>query len=170
MSKAMWNDIKDYEGSYQVSNHGRVKSLKRMRADGKQGLPGMIMKALPNGNGYRGVALFSNCKAKPHLIHRLVAQSFIPNPHNKKTVNHKNGRRHDNHIDNLEWMTHSENMKHACLVPWNKGIRTMHSKVCPKCKIKFECHRKRNVFCSAPCAARANLVKASKVRWLNLAD
>ncbi|RDU21928.1 NUMOD4 domain-containing protein [Anaerosacchariphilus polymeriproducens] len=112
----IWKDIEGYKGSYQVSNIGRIKSLKRviMRSDGKeQTIKERILKPLVHTNGYLLVALYDNGKQKNMLIHRLVALTFIDNQENKQEVNHKDGNKTNNHINNLEWNTSSENKQHA---------------------------------------------------------
>ena len=101
----IWRDIKGYDGVYQVSNWGRVKSLKF----GKE----LFLKPVNNGWGYHRVSLCKNKKGKNITVHRLVAEAFIKNPQNKRTVNHKNGIKADNRLSNLEWNTMSENNKHA---------------------------------------------------------
>lgn len=98
-----WKDISGYEGLYQISNVGRVRSL----------ITGKILKELNSTAGYLQVVLYKNRISKRMLIHRLVAESFIHTPEKKRTVNHKNGDKHDNSVNNLEWATHKENMRHA---------------------------------------------------------
>jgi len=102
-----WKDIKGYEGLYQVSDHGRVKSFKRL------GTPERIRKPFPDRYGYLKLNLFKNYKASCRKPHRLVAETFIPNPENKETVNHIDGNKENNHVSNLEWSTMDENMQHA---------------------------------------------------------
>ena len=87
--------------NYSVSNYGRVRNDKRNTFLSPRDL-----------KGYKRVSLWYNGKANDHRIHRLVAQSFIPNPENKLEVNHKNGIRNDNRECNLEWTTGEENAKH----------------------------------------------------------
>ena len=114
-TEEVWKDIKGYENLYQVSNLGRVKSLGR-RVVGKNGygyyFHERIKKASLMNHGYMIVDLCKNGENKKKYIHRLIAEYFIPNPENKPQINHKNGIRHDNRIENLEWCTPYENNKH----------------------------------------------------------
>jgi hypothetical protein len=113
----IWKDINGYEGLYQVSNLGNVKSLDRVIWNGHAHHlhKGRVMK--PKGNRYKDVILCKEGKGKKHYVHRLVALEFIPNTLNKAEVNHKNGIKEDNRLDNLEWSTSKENKKHA----WDNG-------------------------------------------------
>lgn len=110
-----WKNIKEYEGLYQVSNLGRVKSF----AVYKQG---KILRPIRTHKGYLTVVLSKDKKEKRKRIHRLVAEEFIPNPKHKEQVNHINGNKTDNRINNLEWVTCQENVKHA----WNTGLAAVN--------------------------------------------
>lgn len=121
----IWKDIPDYEGIYQVSNKGNVKSLSRVLifSDGRvYRFSEKILKISPVGEGkYPTIHLYRDGVRKTLSIHKIVAQVFIPNPENKKTVNHKNGNKFDNRVENLEWMTYQENNNHAICNGLNKG-------------------------------------------------
>ncbi len=111
MDKEIWKDIEGYEGLYQVSNFGRIKSLKRTSLMGRS-LKEKILKQSKNTKGYYQVGLYSK-KPKTIMVHILVAQTFIPKPNNKHEINHIDGCKTNNRVGNLEWCTHHENMKHA---------------------------------------------------------
>ena len=100
----IWKDIVGYEGLYQISNLGRVKSLNYNRT-GKENIlsPGL------SSNGYYHVSLCKNGEMKDFNVHRLVALSYIPNLDNKPCVDHINGNRLDNRVENLRWCTNKEN-------------------------------------------------------------
>lgn len=99
-----WRDIKGYEGLYQVSNLGRVKSLRYKRGKQEKVLDGWITK-----ERYRMVSFYKDNKRKDYLVHRLVAEAFIPNPDNKPFIDHIDTNRTNNKIDNLRWATQKEN-------------------------------------------------------------
>lgn len=109
----IWKDIVGYEGLYQVSNFGRVKSLDRYRI-GKRGsktfCKGRIMSLNKMRNGYSLVQLMKNKKSCAFLVHRLVALAFIPIQHGKSYVDHIDGERGNNLVSNLRWCTAKENL------------------------------------------------------------
>lgn len=107
-----WKDIKGYEGIYQVSNHGRVRSLNRTDSIGRI-ISGRILSYSLSGSGYRQLALSKNDKVRYFQIHRLVAEAFIPNPNNLPCVNHKNENKTDNRVENLEWCDKRYNLNYG---------------------------------------------------------
>ena len=106
-----WKDIKDYEGLYQVSSEGNVRSLDRTIdtvLGYKQFYKGKMLKKTADKNGYLFVALGANSKNKK--VHRLVAQAFIPNPENKPEIDHIDGNPKNNNFKNLQWANRKENI------------------------------------------------------------
>lgn len=103
--REIFKDIKGYEGIYQISNLGRVKSFTKNSEK--------FLKPNINRTGYATVRLYKDKIKYFTSIHRLIALAFIPNPENKRTVNHINGIKDDNRIENLEWNTYQENNIHA---------------------------------------------------------
>lgn len=133
MLNEIWMDIPHYDGLYQVSNLGRVKALPRERVNhvgGRWIQPEHIMATRLNNDGYECVSLtLPSGKRKTEKIHRLVAITFIPNPEGKEEVNHINCIRHDNRVENLEWMTRKENIDYTvkCGHKSNKLIRCIET-------------------------------------------
>lgn len=108
----IWKDIQGYNGIYQVSNIGRVRSLDRYdidKLDRKCFYKGQILKQYYDTGGYLKVNLYKNKKGKSYPVHKLVALAFIPNPENKPQIDHINTIRDDNRIENLRWVTPKEN-------------------------------------------------------------
>lgn len=131
----IWKDIKNYEGLYQVSNIGRVKSLdKKVNTKIKNNdyriVKGKILKLNKKRNGYLTVDLSKNGIVKTCTIHRLVANAFIDNPQNKEQINHINAKKYDNRVENLEWCTYQENVEHA------KINKLYYNKNCKKVRCK----------------------------------
>lgn len=117
--KEIWKDIEGYEGFYQVSNMGRIKSLERdivsfhrngriMQKSVRHKDETIMIGGLKN-TGYKEVILSKNGKKKYYLIHRLVAQEFLENPNNLSTVNHKDENKQNNCVENLEWLSQKDN-------------------------------------------------------------
>jgi len=111
----IWKDIAGYEGYYQVSNLGNVRSLDRKIDHGLyySTVKGKSMPIRLNKKGYPKVALTKGTVFKQPFIHRLVCIAFVPNPENKPQVNHIDGNKLNNHVSNLEWVTNLENTRHS---------------------------------------------------------
>lgn len=111
----VWKPIEGYEGIYEVSSLGRVRSLERTLIDNKgrrHPVPSRILKP-KNDRGYCKVFLCDLNKRKECFVHRLVAQAFLPNPNNYPVINHKDENPHNNHVDNIEWCTISYNTRYG---------------------------------------------------------
>lgn len=120
-----WADVKGYEGIYTVSDHGDVKSLSRSVPHSYSGtitISERILRPGPCGCGYLQVNLAKDGVNKAAKVHRLVAEAFIPNTDNKPQVNHKNGDKADNRVENLEWVSASGNIRHA----YDSGYHDQH--------------------------------------------
>lgn len=115
--REIWKDISGYEGIYQISNLGNVCSNSGLR------------KQRTAGKGYKSITLHKNGSRNYFFIHRLVAEHFISNPNHYEQVNHIDGNKENNCVNNLEWCNNSQNMKHA----YNNGL---HSK--PKTVLQFD--------------------------------
>jgi tRNA nucleotidyltransferase/poly(A) polymerase len=113
--KEIWKDIENFEGLYQVSNLGNIKSLSREVPNGKSTMftKQKVLSPRNHSAGYYQICLCNNGENSYKYIHRLVAKAFIPNPENKPTVNHKDGNKKNNYVGNLEWATYPENKIHA---------------------------------------------------------
>jgi hypothetical protein len=120
-----WKVIEGYEG-YLISDLGNVKSLERIvhsgRSYGKRIKKEAILKKGINVRGYEIVVLSKSEGKKSFSVHRLVLQAFVPNHENKKEVNHIDGNKTNNRVDNLEWCTSSENSFHACRTGLQKSV------------------------------------------------
>ena len=133
-AQEIWNDIEGQEGKYMISNQGRVKSLKRSWFTGFATITTQERLLTPRKStgGYSRVQFIINGKNKDFDIHRLVAKAFLKNTENKPYVNHKNGIKHDNRVENLEWSTPSENCRHALAT----NLNTHYGEGCRFSKLK----------------------------------
>lgn len=134
MMAERWKEIIVYGVAYYVSDLGNVQSQRTYTVDGHGNhkiVPGNIMKGSINAGGYAVVSLGNKKKRKTWLVHRLVCTLFLDNPKSKPFVNHKNGVKDDNRLENLEWCTHSENMRHASKLRKSLGIQRKTKAVDP---------------------------------------
>lgn len=121
----IWKDIEGFEGNYQASSFGNVKSLPRLKscARGTFMTKVKLLNPIKISKGYLAVVLYNKDGIKKMIkAHRLIAQVFIPNPDNKLQVNHINGIKSDNRVENLEWNTQSENINHAIRLGLKRDI------------------------------------------------
>ena len=157
----IWKSIKEYEGLYEISSFGKVRSCERRveyfnpryNKITSHKIKSKIKKPSIKENGYLQVILYKNNKGKNYYIHRLVAEAFIPNPLNKKTVNHKDFNVTNNNINNLEWCTYVEQEKHKSdngrlkprnirriIVTYNNGASIEFDNICKGAK-ELRIHR-----------------------------
>ena len=125
-----WRAVEGFEGIYEISNFGRLRSLDREAhffrydRDCSLHIKGQFLKTHKDEDGYERINLQTdNRKSKRFGVHRLVACAFISNPENKPTVNHIDGNKQNNHVSNLEWATHQEQSDHAA----STGLRTQNT-------------------------------------------
>ena len=116
MDNLIWKDIPEYDGLYMASTNGHIKALKKQWKTGKNLIREKgehLLKTIIKRNGYKYVCLCKNGNRKQISVHFLIALTYLQNPQNKKCVNHKNGIKTDNDVNNLEWATYLENNNHA---------------------------------------------------------
>ena len=107
-----WKDIKGFEGCYQISSLGRIKSLERQDSKGRLRKERILSQNKKDDKGYHTANLYKDGKNQYKRVHILVAEAFIPNPNNKPEVNHIDGNKSNNSVSNLEWNTTKENCEH----------------------------------------------------------
>ena len=112
----LWKDIPNTNGEYRISSNGKIVTTKT----------GRVHKVTIDERGYERVRLFKVNRKRMFKVHRLVAITFIPNPYNKEQVNHKDGNKRNNCVDNLEWVTNLENMRHSR----QNGLHDGHKRFC----------------------------------------
>ena len=155
--KKEWKEIKGYEGKYIVSNYGEVISLPRLKQNNskKQYVePKELSKHISSTNGYVYVLLCGKGKCKNVRLHKLVAEAFIPNPENKPQVNHKDGNKQNNKVDNLEWCTCKENIRHA----YNNGLASNKNKIkIQKCDLNGICIEEFNSISEASIKTKVSI-------------
>jgi hypothetical protein len=153
----IWKDINGYEGYYQISNQGNVRSIDRF--DGVHDRKGTIIKPSLKQNGYLQVGLRMHSKRKWIGVHRLVAIHFIENPNNKPQVNHIDGNKQNNTINNLEWVTAKENQNHATKLGLRKNIPKGENH-CYYGKFGADSHSAKQVIRRNPKTGETKLYKA----------
>jgi len=159
----VWKPIAGFEGLYEVSNLGQVKSLERLRITKGGGITKVcerILKQTLNKFGYCKVTLTKAGKHHFFVAHRLVAMAFIPNPEIKPEINHKDGNKQNNCVDNLEWCTPTENKRHAYATGLNGGEHIKTRKRVNQYDMNF------NLIATYPSIAEAERATKTKNIWM----
>lgn len=154
-----WKDVVGYEGFYQVSNKGRIRSVDRLvhsiKGERKTRLVrGEVKKPTIRPNGYLKVSLYKYGRSVTLEVQRVVASAFIPNPHNKEQVNHIDGVKTNNRVENLEWVTPRENTLHS--------VNVLHNGLKPVSQYDLNGNYIRS-FCSAAEAERTTGVRRCSI-------
>lgn len=172
----IWKEIEKWESQYLVSNQGRVKRKERavLRTGfGIQVYPEKVLRPVDNGSGYKYIMVSINKNLVRDSIHRLVASAFLQRPPGADTVNHKDGDKANNTVENLEWLTQKENNQHSFRSGFYKGYDRTGSKNpnyrhgedariskqmnCVLCGALFTTKTIRSKFCSKSCACNYNM-------------
>lgn len=173
----IWKSVVGYEGLYEVSDLGRVKSLERKcsMGSGIRTVPERILSNCLDTKGYLQVNLYISNIRTTWKVHRLVALSFIDNPESKETINHINGVKTDNMVENLEWSTQKENTIHAHKTGLANGVKgSNHYKTTLSEKdifdIKYTFSKKTGIEVAKMYGISAGSVSAIRVgkRWIDI--
>lgn len=165
----IWKDVPSYEGYYQVSSCGLIKSISRVvkYRENHSGLrKERILKLNVTKSGYVHAVICIDKVNKTVKVHRLVALAFIPNPENKPCVNHINGIKTDNRVENLEWCTYAENTQHAFKTKLKSGVKGEESHLS---KLKTEDIMKIRLLYSEGCHSQNELGKMFNVSQSQIA-
>ncbi len=138
-----WKNIEKYNGIYQISNLGRVRSVAHINIQ-KHYIPEKIIKPHPNNSGYLDVSLYIDGKRYHEKIHRLVAEAFIPNPNHLPEVDHIDTDKTNNTVSNLKWCTHSENHLNPLTIELKRKMltgRTLSEEHKSKLSVKIAVYR-----------------------------
>ena len=137
MTNETWKDVPNFDGKYQINNKGDIRHKDRLDK---------YLKPAKNRKGYLTVGLWGNHKGNTFRVHRLVAQVFIPNPENKPQINHINGIKTDNRVENLEWVNNSENVRHADKLGLRRCVKGEKHYMCKLSETDIEAIRKSYIF------------------------
>ena len=171
MTVEIWKDIQGYEGLYRVSSFGNVMSVGNRDMPNGGLRPIKVLRLQEHRDGYLVARLYKDGKQKTHFVHRLVALAFLDNPNKKEQVNHKNGNKKENYVQNLEWNTRSENLSHAYNKRLNKQCSSVN--VYEKSSGKsmfFTSLAKASIFMKKNCAyvsarIKSGIMENSKYKW-----
>lgn len=175
MENEIWKSldgIVEFGEHYEVSSYGRVRSIDR-KVNSRSGLrtvKGQMLKLQTDKDGYKKAMLYCKQKCKIYRVHRLVALAFIPNPNSKSDVNHINGVKYNNSIENLEWATKSENRQHAFdsgLQFGKKGEDSVVSKLTEKEVREIVDLYKTDLYSTEELADKFNISQAQANRIVN---
>lgn len=161
----IWKDVVGYEGLYQVSNLGKVKSLGHGNSNNSKC---RVMAMNLNYKKYLQLNLYKNGKLKSVRVHRLVATAFIENIFNLQYINHINGIKTDNRVENLEWCTSSYNRRHADLLGLRKNVKGENANNVKLTQKQVDQIRLEYLNCS--CNYLANKYKVTKVQIRNIVN